>query len=181
METIETSWIERWQASTGLRLRPNGLLKLGYDQPVGPSVTIATEMRASADLVLLANRLLWPSSDEEEAFPSGVGSPYLLWLREWGVWDDINEAIAAESFRVLLAGYGQSVEAKGLVFQEADRIGAVVFVLHMMLFGWDAYLVPLSGAFLCYLSHDGYVRITAGDEATRGWLVGRLAPWQIAG
>jgi hypothetical protein len=130
----------------------------------------------SADLVLLANRLLWPISEDEAAL-DGVYAPYVFWIRERGIWNDVHEGVAAEAFKALLKGYEQPIGARGLVFEKADRPAAVVFALHALLFSWDAYLAPLSGSFVCHLSHDGYLQMRAGTSVYAAWLSDRFAGW----
>jgi hypothetical protein len=45
------------------------------------------------------------------------------------------------------------------------------------MFGWDAYLTRLSGKFICYISHDGYIELTARDEQMLRHSFRRLEPW----
>ena len=137
---------------------------------------IETEHLEFADLVLLANRLLWPEEDDQA--PEGSGKPYAFWIGETGVWNDVHESIANEAFGALLKGHGQNVHSKGLLFEDLDRTAAVVFVLHVLSFAWDAYLLPLSGLFVLHLSHDGYIEVKTRDNAMQTWLHSRLSAWE---
>ncbi len=178
MKTIDIQWLKMCYAGSGINARSDGIFELLQTDASGPEVVINTEHMESADLVLLANRLLWPTSEDDGIAPDGVHAPYAFWIRESGIWNDVHEAVAAEAFRAILTGYKQSAEARGLVFDDTDRLGAVVFVLHALLFAWDAYLIPLSACFVCHLSHDGYVQINAGKSGCATWLNDRLSAWE---
>ena len=178
MTTINVEVLKTCYSGTGVEVRDVGIVEVKQKDVASPEVVMDTEHMESADLVLLANRLLWPASDDEGVAPEGVSGPYVFWIRESGIWNDVHEGVAAEAFNALLTGYGQPIEARGLVFDKADRPAAVVFVLHALLFAWDAYLIPLSGSFVCHLNHDGYVQVSADNGACAAWLSDRLGAWE---
>jgi hypothetical protein len=177
MNTIDIEMLKRLYNGTAIEIQADGELSVMQKSAAVPEVLVNTEHMESADLVLLANRLLWPISEDEAAL-DGVYAPYVFWIQERGIWNDVHEGVAAEAFKALLKGYGQPTDARGLIFEKADRPAAVVFTLHALLFSWDAYLVPLSASFVSHLSHDGYIKIKT-DTSTYGvWLRDRFAAWE---
>ena len=177
MNTIDIEMLKELFNGAPVKIQDVEPLEVTQKSAGASEVIINTEHMESADLVLLANRLLWPISEDEAAL-DGVYAPYAFWIRERGIWNDVHEGVAAEAFKALLKGYEQPIDARGLVFDKADRPAAVVFALHALLFAWDAYLVPLSAYFVCHLSHDGYIKITSGTSTYAAWLSDRLAAWQ---
>ncbi len=158
MDTMSLENVVHWAASHEMRATAGRVLSLGFREEASNRVTALTDNQRPEDLVLLANRLVWvnDSEDDEASLPDGDGR-YFFWVRESGIWNDVSEALASEAFGALLKAGGHAPDTKGLLVPESESRCAVLLVLHAMLFGWDAYLIPLSGWFICHISHDGYL------------------------
>ncbi|HEU0015500.1 MAG TPA: hypothetical protein VFQ45_17590 [Longimicrobium sp.] len=97
----------------------------------------------------------------------GAWDECLLWVREWGVWP------ASEDWPAYYALRGRHQErrsieaAPGHLFRSADRADLASFLLHVLLNGWDAVLLPAaSGRALplrVHVSHDGWAELHAGQ------------------
>jgi hypothetical protein len=177
VRSIDIEWIKSWAVNSEIEWSDDRVLELSSHRAQQSRVVIVTETVTNpANLVLLANRLINPVDDGEHTL-SAEDQSYIFWIREWGIWDDINEAIADEVFGTLLKGYGLAEGTRGVLFETGESRAASVFVLMTMFFGWDAYLVPRSCLFLCHISHDGYVDLRAQDEATLRQLFNRVVAW----
>jgi hypothetical protein len=98
------------------------------------------------------------------------------------MWSDSYEVVGAKLWKQLLRGYGHpqdSIEsAPGLLFEESDVDDQRAFLTVLMLFQWDATLVPEHGKYFVRISHDGYVQFTARDEPTSRALAVPVDAWK---
>ena len=167
--------ITEWASENKLIARTENLLSLGYRTPApSHSVGLLTNsQRTPADLVLLANRLVWVSSEEGDPELSAEDRRYIFWVRESGIWPDLTEAIASEAFLCLL-GRKEQAAASGALLEATESSLAVLLTLNTILFRWDAYLIPVSAKFISHISHDGYIEIWARSEVTLNTVLRRL-------
>lgn len=179
MNSLTIDGIRDWAAERNISVTAERLLTLSYRSPTPTKrVTVLTEAeRTPEDLLLLANRLVWvDSEDEEEVLPT-EDRQYLFWIRENGIWSDMREALASDAFACLFKAHGLPPGTRGcLISETAPRI-AVLLVLNAIIFGWDAYLTPLSARFLCHISHDGYIDLRTTDAALHRDLLERVKAW----
>lgn len=108
----------------------------------------------------------------------------LLWLVERGMWSEEFESVGARLWDRLAQGYGRGtasgVPTPGLVFEANETEDERAFLLTVILFQWDAALVPEHGRYIVQVSHDGYVRLLALDGPTAGELASVAANWSKA-
>jgi hypothetical protein len=130
-------------------------------------------------MVLLANRLVWIDyvGDDGERILSKNDQTFIFWIRERDIWGEPYDAIAATTLTMQLMGLGLPENTRGLYFEVSDSRAAAAFVLMAILFGWDAYLIPLSCLYLCHISHDGYVGLESENEGTLKELFDRVSGW----
>jgi hypothetical protein len=167
-----------WAAQLDIEMTSSSKLEYKPAGAHGSSLLVTTETRQPSDLILLANRLVLSNhpADDDDSIEPYTGCK--LWLKESGVWNEVQEATATEAYEALLRGYGQQLKREPvLIFGREERSAAVVFILHMILFGWDAYLVPASGVFLCHISHDGYIQVIPRHPETQSAIANRFGPW----
>ena len=178
MNSIAIDWVKDWAAQHQIRVTVERLLSLAYEDPAPNNrVTVLTEPeRTPDDLVLLANRLVWVESDEAGVL-SDEDRQYVFLVRESGIWTDMTEALASDAFGSIFRAHGLPPDAEACLIPEGESRIAVLLVLNTILFGWDAYLIPLSGRFLCHMSHDGYIDLRASDEAVLRDLLQRFEAW----
>lgn len=179
MKPINFEWISAWADKSNIEVSNGTLLSLSYREISQTRIVIKTDCeRTPVDLVLLANRLARIDCEEAESrSPSVQEQSHIFWIRESGIWNDVSEAIAAESFAALLKGYGQVGRTEGLLFGNEESRTAALFILLTILFGWDVYFVPLSGLFLCRVSHDGYIEFRARRDSILQNLLSRVSAW----
>jgi hypothetical protein len=179
MTPITLSWVNEWAHQHRISVAGDALLSLTYDDATPQRrVTVLTDSeRVPGAVVLFANRLVWVEpEDEAEEIPDDDRT-FVYWIRESGIWDEMAEALASEAFSALMKAHGQPPAAVGLLIPPTESRVAVLLCLHAILFGWDVYLSPLSGKWLCRISHDGYVDVRAQSEAILGCLKERLDVW----
>jgi hypothetical protein len=178
MEAIDHEWISNWAHERQIDVSVDGILALSYQHGSSKRAIVLTDTeRAPADLILLANRLVWVNSDEESDFQPGPDKEYIFWIRERDIWDDMSEALASEAFACVLRAHQQPLASKGVLFYRDELHVCVLFTLYSILFGWDSYLIPCSGSFLCHISHDGYIDLRASQEPLLERLFKRVEPW----
>src|SRR6185437_10967755 len=116
MRSIDSHYLNSWIQAASLVLDQEPPVHLLLEEASEP-VIINLEGRRNPDLGLLANRLVRIYGDD---VGQPVYGPQLLWLREWGIWDDNNESIASEEFAALLRGFGQTSGTRGLLFEHDE-------------------------------------------------------------
>lgn len=178
MKSIDREWLDSWGESSKIARFGDLPVELAYRVPVKSRIAaVIDEGLIPGMLVLLANRLIWIEPEEHERPLSDEDRSYIFWLRE-RVGGDVTESIGGELFRNLLRAYGLEDDvfegASGILFENGDSRAAAVFVLTVMVFGWDAYVVPLSSLFLCRIDHDGYIDVRSPDEEVHQQLLKRL-------
>ncbi len=109
----------------------------------------------------------------------------LVWLTEFGMWGDLEEAVGRKLWTQLLRGYRAPEEKKmedapGLLFDEPEIEDQRAFLTVLLVFQWDAMLVPEHGSYFVRISHDGYVRFAAKDERTAKKLTAIADGWKNA-
>ncbi|MEI8197499.1 MAG: hypothetical protein WCI73_16510, partial [Phycisphaerae bacterium] len=105
----------------------------------------------------LAYRLLHfnePSMDE----------PMLLWLREWGIFNDDDVETLLQRFRLSFGENSPFYETPGHLFEPAEiDLAAAVWTLSFIGL-WDVYLIPARGRYMVDLSHDEIVTVWCFNE-----------------
>jgi hypothetical protein len=179
MDSIDIDWLRGWAAQRNMSVSVDGLLTLSYRDPA-PSkrVTVLTDPeRTPGDLLLLANRLVWVYSEDDKRVLAEEDRQYLFWIRENGIWSDMEEALASDAFGSLFRAHGLASDSEGCLVPQTESRVAVLLALNAIIFGWDAYLIPLSGRFLCHMSHDGYVDLRTSQESLFQDLLERFRSW----
>lgn len=90
----------------------------------------------------------------------------LLWVTNWGVWNDLDEGIGYRVIESMNSASGQpsSFEvSQGHSFRADELVETVGMLMQPMIFGWDAYY-RASWAygvdeFFLHVSHDSYVTV----------------------
>jgi hypothetical protein len=124
-------------------------------------------------LVALANAL-HPYSD------SVPFQGALLWIRQWGVWNELVERSGIrvmESMRLVHGDTTPLEEAPGYLFDAQELIDLQVCLLQPLLIGWDAFLIPESGDYLVATSHDETTCVLARTKQTHERMLAELQPW----
>jgi hypothetical protein len=124
-------------------------------------------------LVALANALL----------PYTESVPFqgaLLWIRQWGVWNEFVERAGFRVMEVMRRVHGDSrplEEAPGNLFDEQELIDLQVCFIQPLLIGWDAFLVPESGDYIVATSHDEITCVIGRTPQIHERLLAELQPW----
>jgi hypothetical protein len=91
----------------------------------------------------------------------------MLWITQWGVWNDLDEGTGyriIEAFRTA-AGQPKSFEAAAAHQFRADELDqAIGSLMQPMIFGWDANYYPRwsyggQSEFFVHVSHDSFVSV----------------------
>jgi hypothetical protein len=124
-------------------------------------------------LVALANALL----------PYTQSVPFqgaLLWIRQWGVWNELVERAGFRVMEITRRVHGDTStleEAPGYLFDAEELIDLQVCCIQPLLIGWDAFLIPESGEYVVATSHDETTYVLSGTAQTHKRIFAELQPW----
>lgn len=124
-------------------------------------------------LVALANDLL----------PYTQSVPFqgaLLWIRQWGVWNELVERVGFKVMEVMRRVHGETKpleEAPGLLFDSKELVDLQTCFIQPLLVGWDAFLVPESGDYIVATSHDETTCVLGRTQQTHERILAELQPW----
>lgn len=124
-------------------------------------------------LVALANALL----------PYTESVPFqgaLLWIRQWGVWNEFVERAGVRVLEIMRRIHGDTEsleEAPGYLFDSQELIDVQTCFIQPLLIGWDAFLIPESGDYLVATSHDETTFVLSRTAQTHERILAELQPW----
>ncbi|HTV58668.1 MAG TPA: hypothetical protein VMJ93_07330 [Verrucomicrobiae bacterium] len=125
------------------------------------------------ELVALANALL----------PYSETVPFrgaLLWIRQWGVWNELVERAGFRIMEVMRSVHGDArrlEEAPGYLFDAQELVDLQVCLIQPLLIGWDAFMVPESGDYVVATSHDETTCVLARTPQIYQSMRAELQPW----
>jgi hypothetical protein len=89
-----------------------------------------------------------------------------LWITQWGVWNDMVEAVSLKAIERIRQGYGENRSlntAPGHIFRHDEFVESVSCLVQPMLVGWDAYYIPRWAwgkmDYFLSVSHDSFLQI----------------------
>jgi hypothetical protein len=124
-------------------------------------------------LVAFANSLL-PYSD---ALPFQGA---LLWIRQWGVWNEQVERAGLRVMEVMRKIHDDSTsldESPGYLFDRGELVDLQVCLIQPLLVGWDAFLIPESGEYVVATSHDETTCVLSRSPGVHERILAELQPW----
>ncbi len=92
----------------------------------------------------------------------------ILVIREWSIGSPGLDALGHETVKRMLGMNGGEVDTDQPLQVELDGSESALvasLLLQSMIFGWDAFYVPASGAFLIFVSHDEVAYVAAPNPA----------------
>jgi hypothetical protein len=165
-----TEEAKSWCEARGLKVTADRYLH--YDPGSSSCFTVGLEEKPSS-LIGLADRLIptWEDVPFEGA---------LLWIRERGIWGDYSENTGAVIIGQMRAAKGERApleERPGHLFGPDEVYEAHAYFLIPVLFGWDAFLIPESGDYFAFISHDGVARVVGRTAENAEELCQRVRHW----
>jgi hypothetical protein len=159
-----------WCQARGLKVTADRYLY--YEQENSHCFTVSLEDKPSR-VIALAEYLV----------PAWVDVPFggaLLWVRERGIWSDYSEktgAMIVQQMR-LAKGENKSLETRpGHLFWPEEPIEMHSYFVIPMLFGWDAFVVPESGNYFIFVSHDGFAEVVGRGAENAEEVRRRVLDW----
>ncbi|MBK7785614.1 MAG: hypothetical protein IPJ57_14110 [Gemmatimonadetes bacterium] len=174
MELLSDEQAIRWCAERGLQ-PVNELPSTRIGFPGGESYRLRLAVAGSAtEVVGLGYALAMTAvpGDDETAFQGG-----LLWLQDWDIWSETTERVGhllLNSLRQSAQGASPVRTSPAHVFHRSEFIEAHAALAVALLFQWDAFYVPVIGAFYAFLSHHGQIEVVARDKVTYSDLLARF-------
>ena len=104
----------------------------------------------------------------------------LLWLTDWGIWNEIHERAGMFMIEQMRIAQGESkplIEKPGHLFDRSEAVALQSFLILPLLFSWDAYLAPESGEYFVFNSHDEFVSVVSSTQRTHEKLLEDLRIW----
>lgn len=83
-----------------------------------------------------------------------------------------------EQMRAARGEHRPLVERPGQLFDSSEAVALQSFLILPVLFSWDAYLVPESGEYFVFNSHDESVYVVSGTKQTHEKLFELLRIWE---
>jgi hypothetical protein len=106
----------------------------------------------------------------------------LVWVTDWGMWSESIDSVGGKLWERILAGYGypglDPSKSRGLLFAEPESMDERVILTSIMLFQWDATVVPRDGLHFVRISHDGYISIHAKTDEVASAIAAPVAEWK---
>jgi hypothetical protein len=95
-----------------------------------------------------------------------------IWFTDAGIWDEFVEGIGYQILESINTAAGQPMsfwEARGYHFRADQLHKALGVLIQPMVFGWDAYYLPLwswggCSEYFLHVSHDHYVSVTTRSK-----------------
>jgi hypothetical protein len=140
----------------------------------GRGITLAAPHMPSLDgakhkVVVPLNGKEWSQLTWVSAFTAESLKPFdvcLLWVTQWGVWPSSENL---HLFYRLRETYGERRllhDAPGHLFLDYEAADLTTFIELVLIFGWDAYLLPRPGYANAFISHDGFLDFYTDDESS---------------
>ena len=170
MRILTTQEARDWCWARGLKMTDGRYLR--YEPWNASCVTISLEDKPSR-VIALADHLV----------PTWEDVPFrgaLLWVRERGIWGDFSEKAAELMVRQMRLGSGetQTLDMKPAQLFEPDELFSMhSYFLIPMLFGWDAFLIPLDEDYYFFVSHDGFLVIVGRADGALEQIRQRVREW----
>jgi len=170
MKFFTTEESKLWCEARGLQVTPDRYLH--YELDKSHCFTVPLEEKPSR-VIALADYFVptWAEVPFEGA---------LVWIRERGIWGEYSEttgSMIVEQMR-LANGEREPVETRpGHLFEPSELVQMHSYVVVPMLFGWDAFVVPQSGDYFIFVSHDGVAAIVARTADKVNGLWQRVQSW----
>lgn len=104
----------------------------------------------------------------------------LLWMKEWGIWAEHSEEAGMKIIEALRSVRGETrplEDAPAMLFGPDELRDLHAFFIQPLLFGWDAFMVPATGEYFAFNSHDEFIWIETKTEETRKKLMNWLKSW----
>ncbi|MGB5105340.1 MAG: hypothetical protein WBP29_03800 [Candidatus Zixiibacteriota bacterium] len=171
MKCLTNEEARSWCQTSGLSVSSNLSLYYTPDCPYCLSIRLNDK---PSRIIGLADYLIptW----EEVPFTGA-----LLWITQWGIWDDHTEktgAIIIEKMR-LAARESQSIHQRpGHLFEPEELIEMHSYFVLPLLWGWDAFLVPNEKDYFVFVCHDEVAEVVCRTQETCERLRERLASWK---
>ena len=170
MKFFTTDESKSWCQARGLKVTADRYL---YYEPESPLCFAVGLEEKPSSLIGLADHLIptWEDVPFEGA---------LLWIRQRGIWGDHSEktgAVIIDQIR-LAKGERESLEERaGHLFGRDEVYDAHAYFLIPVLFGWDAFLIPESGDYFAFISHDGVAEVVGRTAEKAEELRDRMRDW----
>jgi hypothetical protein len=104
----------------------------------------------------------------------------LLWIRQWGIWSKGSEEAGMKIMEALRQAHGEMKplkDAPAMLFGPEELRDLHAFFIQPLLFGWDAFMVPVSGEYFSFTSHDELICVVAKTEECLRGLMKWLRDW----
>jgi hypothetical protein len=119
-------------------------------------IEIRRPPEATRRLALAYSLLMTGTADDDETRFEGC----LLWLTDYAIWSPTFERVGLRLLDALVPSSEQTA-GRILVFDARELVSAQSVLTLCLLFEWDAYVVPHSGEFIGFISHDNPVQVAA--------------------
>jgi hypothetical protein len=171
MKTLKKSEFPEWCQNQNLVAGDREWPRHADVQPL----SFLVKLPDSAARTIALARLCFPFNDD------GSFQGAMVWIREWGIWSEVDEETGLCAVKRLRSDLGIStplIEEPGHVLGEEEFAEARVLWTIPMIFGWDAILFPRQSDYFVFNSHDEVVSFVSRSNETHGRLLKEFQEWK---
>lgn len=170
MKTISHSEFRLWCNQHGLQVAEREWLSYAN----GPQLSFTVKLQDSPyKVVAFASSCF--QVDDNAPFEGAM-----IWYRDWGIWNRVDEETFAQTIQMLRAELGERrplIDAPGHIFLNEEHVAARIFWTQPMLIGWDAILLPDKRDYFVFTSHDQVTAIVSRTSETHSRLIQEFKDW----
>lgn len=160
-----------WCAELGIGITQDRFVRF----PGGGSKELEIELKGPAYSVIALSNYLVPSW-EPESFRGAV-----LWIRSWGIGNDDSERTGMRIIEQMRLASGESrplSDTPAILFEQHEMPEMYSYFVLPLLFGWDAFLIPVAQDYMVYVSHDEIAFIISKTQDAHDSARRRLKDWE---
>ena len=172
MKSISLIEAQKRLESIGLYLTENRFLYYTRDVSHCFEIEIDVNLKSS-EVIPLVDYLLptW----EDFSFSGG-----LFIVRKRGIWGDYSEKVAERLYKKITRTSTDSLlfaDSECQLLDSNEVYDMHTLFLIPLLFGWDAFVVPLEKDYFVFVCHDGLVSIVCKTEIEKQQVARRISDW----
>jgi hypothetical protein len=170
MKALTSQEAKTWCDQRSIHVAEDGYLYYG-----NPKLDFTIELLEKASRLTALAAWLLPES-EKIPFQGA-----LLWVKEWGIWAQHSEEAGMKIIETLRLAHGETRSLKAapaMLFGPQELRDLHAFFIQPLVFGWDAFMIPVSEDYFVFNSHDEIICVIAKTEEEKVTLMTRLQDWK---
>ena len=170
MKFLTPEEARKWCEAHGMRVAVDGFL---YYENLERNALLIELTEKPSRIIALANYLVpaWSPDSFQGA---------IVWISDWGIGDDDSERTGSTIIEQMRAACGEQrplSEAPGMLFGQNEMAEMYSYFVLPLIFGWDAFVVPIGQDYFVFVSHDEVVSLVSSTTKAHEEALKRLKDW----